>query len=284
MKNIGLVCLLTKTKMKKGFTGINAFNNCKEPHDKLIESTLHNIKETLKCLEWVRDNNINMYRVSSALIPFYEFWEWYKNPIILSELTKASKYAKNHNIRLTIHPDQFTVLNSENIDVINNSLKILDYHNKLANILGINEIIIHIGRTKGDYRESFINTVSKLDSDIKSKLLLENCHKIKIAEIIDICKTTNIRPCLDVHHMRVANDITDFRKYVSDIRLLWKGKKPICHISSGKEFINDKSHNDFIIKDDVVRYKDLFDIFDVEIEAKKKEIAIIQLIKDFKSL
>ncbi len=61
---------------------------------------------------------------------------------------------------------------------------------------------------------------------------------------------------------------------------LWQEKRPLAHISSGKDFYNDKKHNDFILEEDIVKFKKYFYQFDIEIEAKQKEIAILK-IKDF---
>ncbi|MGL5761500.1 MAG: hypothetical protein ACRCXS_08880, partial [Cetobacterium sp.] len=51
-------------------------------------------------------------------------------------------------------------------------------------------------------------------------------------------------------------------------------RKPLAHISSGKDSVDDKSHSDYISEEDIKKYIWLFKEFDVEIEAKKKEKAL----------
>lgn len=62
-----------------------------------------------------------------------------------------------------------------------------------------------------------------------------------------------------------------YKKYISF------GKLSLAHISSGKDVIDDKSHGDYITEWDIKKYMWLFQDFDVEVEAKKKEKALKKL-------
>ncbi|MGL5725460.1 hypothetical protein, partial [Cetobacterium sp.] len=94
------------------------------------------------------------------------------------------------------------------------------------------------------------------------------------------CEEIEIPMVLDVHHARVTNS----EGYdVERVKATWKDRKPLAHISSGKDSVNDKSHADYISEEDVQRFEWLFQDFDVEVEAKKKELALEKLEKDQKS-
>lgn len=275
---LGLVCMKKDTKMKKGFTGINAYNKCDNPIPKLVEATLHNISETKKCLEWVIENKTGMYRFSSDLIPFSEFWDWGNNLMIKHRLDKLRNMCKNNNIRTTIHPSQFCVINSENPKVVENSINILKQHAKLCELLDIDVIIVHTGSSKGDYKKRFIEVCNSLPKNIKSRICLENCHKIDILSILQICRECDIRPILDLHHNRICGKINLTDEIINAIISMWGDKKPVGHISSGKQREDDKAHNDFITDSDIELFEKFFSIFDLEIEAKNKDEAITTLL------
>lgn len=277
---LGLVCMLSTTKFKKGFSGIN---QCRARKDdsKLIEATLHNIQETKKCLDFVIESKIGMYRFSSDLIPFDTEWDWDKNEVIVSELLKLGQIIKEHNIRALIHPSQFCVINSENKDVVNNSIQILRHHYILSQYLNIEGIIIHTGSAKGNYKERFINNARQLPRCILDKIYLENCHSVDIVNVLDICQQLNIKPLSDLHHNRVYGNI-NIDIVLNSIKSLWKNIKPVAHISSGREFINDKAHNDYITLSDLKLFSKYFGVFDFEVEAKLKDKAIIKILEILK--
>lgn len=279
---LGLCCMLHTTKMKKGFTGINAFNKCENPLPKLVQATLHNISETKKCLEWVIENKTGMYRFSSDLIPFAEFWDWSDSLIVKHGLGELRKMCIDNNIRTTIHPSQFCVLNSENPTVVENSISILKYHEVLCDRLGIEAIILHTGSSKGEFARRFIEVYSCLPSRLKALICLENCHKIDINSVINICEQCNIRPILDLHHNRVCGNIDVNKEVVDKIKTLWNSEVPIGHISSGKSKEDDKAHADYISVEDIKKFRNFFDIFDLEVEAKKKDLAIAKILLDMK--
>ncbi|ADO82267.1 UV DNA damage repair endonuclease UvsE [Ilyobacter polytropus] len=285
---IGLVCMLKGRGMKKGFTGIKALEKLSqvEIDKKACEAALYNIDYTLECLKWVKNHGQGMFRVSSSLIPYNEFWNWKNFDSILEKLKILKKFAKDNNIRLIMHPDQFTVLNSENNEVVHNSIKILNHHYEISELLGVEDIIIHVGSSKGDYKERFIKNTKLLNKKLKAKILLENCHSVGIEDVIEICEKTGIRPCLDFHHDRIKPSSQSFENYIEKILNLSKNKVPLAHISSpaGDEKNSYKSHSEYISTEDLIKFRKYFDLFDVEIEAKGKEKAVKKVVDFFKKI
>lgn len=282
---VGLVCMLKGKGMKKGFTGIKALENLSknEIEKKASEAALYNIEYNLECLEWVKNYGKGLFRVSSSLIPFNEFWDWKKFKSILIKLSEMKKFARDNDIKLVMHPDQFTVMNSESKNVVLNSIKILNHHFEISKLLGVEDIIIHVGSSKGNYKERFIKNINSLDKKLRDKLLLENCHSMGIEGVIEICEKTNIRPCLDFHHDRIKPSSQSFQTYIEKMLKLSKNRVPLAHISSpaGEDKKNFKSHSEYISEEDLIKFQKYFDIFDVEIEAKGKEKAVKRVIDFF---
>lgn len=279
---LGLVCMLYKKAMKKGSTRTRLLNmDSKSRYELLEQAALFNINYSKDCVLWCIGEKVKIYRISSEIIPHYDLFNWQKSELILNSLKKLRELTDENNIRLTVHPDQFCVLNSEKDSVLKNSLDILNHHYLLSELLNIEIITIHTGSKQSDYKERFIKNCNNLNEKIKSKLVLENCHYVNIDDVLDICYKTNLKPCLDFHHNRVKKSkYYDLDYYVEKIKTFWDNKKPIAHISSGKEFVDDKRHADFISVEDVKKFKKYFDIFDIEIEAKAKNKAILKLKKD----
>ncbi|WP_321329173.1 UV DNA damage repair endonuclease UvsE [uncultured Ilyobacter sp.] len=274
--------------MKKGFTGITALGNTSqnEIDRKVCEAALYNIEYTLECLEWVKNFGKGLFRVSSNIIPYNEFWQWKSFDTILEKLETVKEFARNNDIRLVMHPDQFTVINSESKNVVLNSIKILNHHYEISELLGVEDIIIHVGSSKGNYKERFINNVALLDGKLRNKLLLENCHSVGIEDVIEICEKTNIRPCLDFHHDRIKPSSQSFEGYIEKILKLSKDRIPLAHLSSpaGDEKKSYTSHAEYISNKDLIEFQKYFNIFDMEIEAKGKEKAVKKVIEDLSKI
>ncbi|WP_047383810.1 TIM barrel protein [Cetobacterium sp. ZWU0022] len=267
---LGLVCMLDGKGMKKGVASLKAFNL-----EKVREAALFNLDYTLETIRFCRLKGY-IYRVSSSVIPYPDCWEWNKDEKVLEKLAQIKK--QSSKIRLIIHPDQFVVLNSDSESVIKNSLKILKNQTDFAKLAGISDLVLHIGKKDGI--QKFIETFKTLDDYTKSILVLENCHYYKVNEVLELCEKIEIPMVLDVHHARV----TKSEEYdIERVKATWKDRKPLAHISSGKESEDDKSHADYISVGDVQRFEWLFQDFDVEVEAKKKELALEKLERDQKS-
>ena len=283
---LGLVCMRKGTGFKKGFTGKKAITKAtqSEINSKLYKATLYNLKETISNIQYCIDNNISSYRISSSVIPFYEYWDWESFIDILGYMQQANRLANENNITLTIHPDQYTVINSNSEQVVSNSFDILKHHSILCRYFGISHIIIHTGGVYGDKSSAidrFVDNFKKLPQNIQSLIRLENCHYYDIDEVISISKRCSVDVCYDFHHQRVINENVTVQQHINNIEktLLVNDNQLICHISSGKDYDNHKSHHNYIKHDDFNLFKKALDNFSqydliVEVEAKHKELAI----------
>ena len=78
-------------------------------------------------------NNLLFFRISSDLIPFASHpickFAWHK--FFQYELQRIGDYIKKYNIRISMHPNQFIVLNSHNEKTVQNSIRELRYHCKI---------------------------------------------------------------------------------------------------------------------------------------------------------
>ena len=131
-----------------------------------------------------------------------------------SDLIKIGQLIKHHNIRISMHPDQFVILNAKSQDIVNNSIRELEYHTDLLDLMELDyssKVQIHIGGVYGDKEKSkkqFISNYKTLISEnIKKRLVIENDdHLYSLKDCIEIHEYTGIPVLFDVlHHLCFDN-------------------------------------------------------------------------------
>jgi UV DNA damage endonuclease len=122
---------------------------------KMIQTVKDNILHLNQILRYNVKNNLLFFRISSGLIPFASHpvckFAWYK--FFQSEIQQIGDYIKRYNIRISMHPDQFVVLNSPNEKVLENSINELKYHCNLLDTMCLDytaKVQIHVGGVYGN--------------------------------------------------------------------------------------------------------------------------------------
>lgn len=265
--------------------------------NKIYEQIDKNLLDLDKILKYNIKNNIHFYRLTSKLIPLathkdvkFDYITRFKN-----KYEALSKLIKDNNIRIDLHPDQFTVLNSTKKDVLENTFNILNHQYKVLDLLGIENkvIILHTGSSSFGKEASikrFINNFKKLPSFLRSSLALENDDKIfNILDVLRLCKKLNIPFVLDYHHhMCNGSNEININDYYEHIFSTWKAINPKVHFSSPKNNTkkDKRSHHDYVNVDDFINFIEEikhynYDI-DIMIEAKEKDEALFRLIRNLK--
>lgn len=289
---LGFACICNTLKENGSFKTmtVKTLSKLDEVHKekKLISLAVDNLYNTLQILKWCKENNILMYRLSSDLIPlatYQEQWLWWENGDILNMCNKIKEFVIESGIRISLHPDQFCVLNSDKPEVVKNSIKILEHLNRLSNLVGNHILIIHTGSTAGGKDKAirrFLDNFKLLSSDIQHKLALENDDKsFNVKEVLQICEALGIPMVLDIHHYNCLNEGENLLDLKERIIATWRGKRPKMHLSSGKTAFTDRHHADYINQVDYeTALKFAGDDFDIMLECKQKELALLRLRKD----
>lgn len=259
-------------------------------YDKLNDVILSNLKGLEKLIIYNKKNNIHFFRMSSKLIPLatkddvvFDYIEEYENIYTrIGELVLESK------IRVDFHPDQYCVLNSTKKEVVDNSVKILEYHYRILDALNIKDkvLVIHVGSSvlgKENSMKRFINNFRKLPKYLRDVIVIENDDKV--FNISDVCKISdilNIPVVLDYHHYMCNKSDIDIKKIFES----WGKRTPKVHFSSPRNSRDFRSHNDYISSDDFIKFLNRIKEFDTDvdvmIEAKAKDDALFRLIREIK--
>ncbi|MFP3323217.1 UV DNA damage repair endonuclease UvsE [Planococcus sp. SIMBA_160] len=282
MMRLGYACM--NTELKTVFRTLRLATAEKEGVGKIKELTIKNMETTLEVIRWNIEQGILFYRASSSIVPLSTHpvndWRWWEDEDFLAIAEEIRRLVNEHGIRVSVHPGQYTVLNSPKPEVVRKSIEDLEYHDKLIQLLGGTDIILHTGGAYGDKenaKQRFAENYLKLSESIRQRLRLENDDKtFTLRDVLDVHAMCKVPICFDIHHHNCNNEgePVDF----SEILATWEGYgRPKVHISTGREGFTDLRHHDLISEEDFSELLKLVKGYEVDImfEAKLKEQAVL---------
>ena len=266
--------------------------------NKLKQVSHSNLIDLKKILEYNIKNNIHFYRITSALIPLatHPDVNWDYRSIFNDDFKLIGGIIKNSNMRVDTHPDQFNVINSVDDKIVENTKRNLWFHANLFKDIEypLGKMVLHVGSAAGGKKAAlkrFENNFKSYPEEIRSKLILENDDKTFTAkEVLQLCENLGIPMVLDVHHNICNNDGDSVMELLPHIFNTWKEEvlPPKLHFSSPKDGPNDRKHADFIDGQHFVEFIENCKLFnkniDIMIEAKKKDLALYDLVFSIKKL
>ncbi|PEF74060.1 UV DNA damage repair endonuclease UvsE [Bacillus pseudomycoides] len=270
-----------------------------EREEKLYNITMQNLMHTLRTLHYNIAHEIPLYRLSSSIVPlathpevdfdyidiFTPFWR------------KMGKLIREHNLRVSFHPNQFTLFTSEKPHITDNAVLDMTYHYNVLDAMGLADssyINIHIGGAYGNKEKAllrFHENLKKLPPHIKQQMTLENDDKTYTAsETLAVCKLERIPFIFDYHHHMANLCDEPLEALLPAIFKTWDHTNtiPKVHISSPKSEKEFRSHANYIdatfIKPFLHVTRELNQDFDIMIESKQKDLALFQLVNELASI
>ena len=277
-----------------GVPGIvqNALILSRASEENLIRVSRQNIHALMHMLDYCRTAGISLLRISSDIIPLGSHpaisFDW-KN-LLHEELEAVREKLSLSGIRVSMHPGQYTILNSPREDVVERSVADLDFHAAFLTAVGAGpeaRIILHLGGAYGD-RESALERLTEnlrlLAPFIRDRLALENDERIyTIEEVLRVCDEFALPAIFDVFHHSLNPPATGSQNYWLDrASATWNGSsgRPKIHYSQqlpgGKPGMHSQSIG---MLDFLDFYRALHDReLDVMLEVKDKNISAIKCI------
>ncbi|KAI0201189.1 UV-endonuclease UvdE-domain-containing protein [Astrocystis sublimbata] len=264
---------------------------------------LANTRDLVKMLRWNDKYGIKFLRLSSEMFPFasHELHGYKLAPFASEALAEAGKVAAELGHRLTTHPGQFTQLGSPRNEVVKSAVRDLEYHNEMLSLLRLPEqlnkdavMILHMGGVFGDKGatlDRFRENYDKLSNGIKARLVLENDDvSWTVHDLLPICEELNIPMVLDFHHHNIMFDKDKIREGTKDIMDLYprikatwerKGITQKMHYSEPcSEAVTGRQRRKH--RPRVMTLPPCADTMDLMIEAKDKEQAVFDLMRNFR--
>ncbi len=283
--------------------------------ERLWDICKHNIQSYYNLIKYVGglQNDLRMVRLGSDVLPVYTEPTWgyfWKLPDVRKyceqALAPVGELARSLDVRLSMHPGQFTVLASDSDDIVNRSVEEFEYHVDVARWMGYGrqfqdfKINVHISGRKGP--AGILNVHPRLSPEARNTITIENDENSwGIDASLELRK--HLALVLDIHHhwVKTGEYIQPTDDRFSRIIDSWRGVRPVIHYSVSREDIlidHDintlpnmeklleqgykkqklRAHSDYMwnnaVNDWALSFRDYADIM---VESKAKNLASIKL-------
>lgn len=192
-------------------------------------------------------NELRMVRLSSDILPAFTEPTW----CYFWQKTDVRAYAERHfmvvgelarslDVRLSFHPGQFTVLASDNDDIVERSIEEFEYHALMAAWMGYGQkwqdfkINVHIAGRRGP--AGIRAAYTRLTPEARNCITIEN---EEITHGLDNClELADLVPIvLDIHHhwCREGEYIQPDDDRVKRVIHSWRDRRPVAHYSVSRE-------------------------------------------------
>jgi UV DNA damage endonuclease len=296
LRNIGYACINRSIDLTTGHT-LRLANLDDETVAGVIAKNLANLGDIL---EWNVEHGIRFFRVSSSVIPFAshpEFTLRWRDRFS-EELAAIRNMVRDLDCRLSMHPGQYTVLNSNKPDVAERAVDELNYHAAFLEAVTPDggDIVLHVGGAYGDKPRSmqrFADNFDTLSEAAQSQLIVENDDTVyTLDEVLALCQQIERPLVFDIFHHQCNHERDHWRDgLVGRLEAVvgtWRGRAPKCHISTQREGTRI-SHADYISEHDFQTFVDIMNQvdddapFDLMVEAKNKDEAVLRLLEKRRS-
>lgn len=283
---LGLVCITQSKDVRyRTVTRKRLFELPEDGQRALLgEIYRDNLRTFDGALAWCEREGIALYRILSSIFPFFDedIGRAVMGPLE-GAMAAIGQRATDSNIRLVMHPDQFVVLSSDSPGVVANSIKILQMHADIMDLLRQPRspwALLEIHGGKSDRSDALVERIATLPEAIRTRIGLENDeYSYSAAEIHDVCVRSGVPMVFDAHHHIVHEKLSSYddpsvAHMLAQARATWTDPAhQLVHISNGRTSFNDREHADMI---DVMPSCYAHAPF-IEVEAKAKEEAIRKL-------
>jgi UV DNA damage endonuclease len=267
-----------------GCTPARTFRLASFSDTRLQETIAANLACLRTILSWNASRGALFFRITSDLVPFashpvckYPWQDHFEN-----EFLEIGNLIRRHRFRISMHPDQFVLLNTPDELVLQRSIADLTYQVQVLDLMGLDstaKVQIHAGGVYGDKPasiERFVRQYELLDPAIQARLAIENDERLyTISDCLAIHDTTGVPVICDSFHHSLLNKGEDFVNLLDRIRRTWKTADgiPMADYSSQEPGKRTGAHAEHIDADHfrqfLVRTRPVD--FDIMLEIKDKE-------------
>jgi UV DNA damage endonuclease len=275
------------------------------PHLSVSLERLAAILERLDALD------VRMYRMASALAPYAthpDLPQFHRQvQECAGQLARVGARARELDVRLSFHPGQYVVLNSERADVRAAATRDLESHAELFDAMGLGPeavVVLHVGSGAGGRaaaRTRFLRGVETLGERARARLAIENDDRVfGIGDALWVHERTGLPVVWDVlhHHCHDPDRMPDREALAAALATWPAGVQPKIHVSSPRTAVEERAvrkgrrverrtvlpplraHADLV---DPIAFEQLLTstaaglAFDVMLEAKAKDLALLRL-------
>ena len=285
---IGYPCI----NRKIGCSSNSTFRLASYTEERLVQKVENNLDCLYKILQYNVQHSFYFFRISSDLVPFASHpvctYDWAGN--FRGELRKIGDFIKAHNIRISMHPDQFVIINALKEDVVERSVKELEYHCTVLDKMGLDstaKIQIHLGGVYGDKNSAiarFTERYNSLSESLKSRLVIENDDRsYSLEDCLSAHEKNGIPIIFDAFHHQCLNNGETLRQGLELSGNTWKRSDgiPMVDYSSQQRGQRSGSHAKTL---NIASFRKFLQEtrgldFDLMLEIKDKETSALKALK-----
>ena len=237
---------------------------------------------------------IGAFRINSQILPLathpatgYTLDDLDDGDVIRRSFQAAGDLARLRDVRLSFHPDQFVVLNSERADVVDAAVRELEYQGALAELVGADVLCVHVGGVTGGVdaaTERFERGLERVSARVRDRLAVENDDRLfAVREVVALSRRTGLPLIYDVHHHRCHPDGLPVADATAMLVASWRGREPYAHLSSPRDgwgAANPRPHAAYVDRADVPDAWLALPSLTVDVEAKDKERAVVAIMRE----
>ncbi len=177
--------------------------------ENLLRVSRHNLRALGVMLRYCRDEGIRLMRISSDTIPLASHpdvtFDW--KALLHEELATVKALIIDAGVRVSMHPGQYTILNSPREEVVERAVDDLRFHADFLDAVVADRtarIILHLGGGYGDKPAALTRLARNLETlpdHIRDRLALENDERIyTIEDVLTVCDAFSLPAVFDVYH------------------------------------------------------------------------------------
>lgn len=277
------------------------------------------LKYLREVLRYLQEAGIHMYRMSSDLAPYLTHPDLpqFHNQLEESrtELAAVGALARALDVRLSLHPAQYIVLNSENEEVARKAALDLVAQARILDLMQQGPeavVVLHGGSGAGGMEaasERFVRRFRRLPAETRARLVLENDESVfALPDILRLHEACGVRLVFDLLHHNVNNPARQpplealraaLATWPADVtpKVHISSPRTEMHVDQRKDTKGGKKvpvvrppqwsqHSDFANPFEVIAFLDQVRLarlrpFDIMLELKSKDLGLLRLREDF---
>lgn len=227
--NIGYACITVGLP----YTGLRSCVQKSANEERLRILIRHNLTVLERQVEYNIRHDIGLFRLSSDLIPFASspvnalaWWREYEE-----DFARIGGKIAASGMRVSMHPGQYTVLSSPDMNVATRAGEDLLYHARMLDALGTGpecKVVLHVGGVYGDKPaaiERFARCFAGLPDTVRQRLVIENDERCyHIADVLELAARLAIPAVYDNLHNSIhpADESKDDAFWIRQAAATWK--------------------------------------------------------------
>ena len=271
----------------------------------------HSLKNLAAILDYLDRHDIRMYRMPTALAPYAshpdlpQFHDQVRE--CAQPLAEIGAIARDRGIRLSTHPGQYTVLNSERPEVQAAAIAELEVQAALLDAMDLGPeavVVLHVGGKSGGIdaaMDRFVAGFEGLSERARARLVVENDDRtFALTDVLRLAERTGLRVVWDILHHRCHDPerISDREALAAALATWPAAQTPKIHVSSPRLDVEERTVRSGrrverrLVLPQLRAHADLIDPigfesflrdapagrdFDIMLEAKAKDLALRRL-------